>query len=457
MERGDLFRSSHWKYRGEGHSSLVLFHVDKPRVVLRLKKIDVVPGTVTSGKTREESMEYQRDFMQKVMRPLVGEPYVPVQQTVALPRGFIEKMSVDTEKERPRNRLVKGVKSGTDVALLMPDVCFLPESSLSSSFIKDERVVCQTQLEIEKTDLNRDGDVEETPIPTFCIEIKPKCGFLPPPYNSICKFCLFQRLKVKKGKWPYRSKYCPLDLFSGDVSRIKTALRCLLETPQNNLRIFHNGQCIFAEDKESSTPSQQLDDLKRVLRPYFPGENPIEGLITVLSQILTEPGSMDSSTSSPPVCEQSSHQFSVETPNQTIPCKLLAKLLGIQKYDDSGSPGTFPLYRKLRKECDAPPDDYIFWDLNDSPPRLRSSREDMEETAVSVLSQIERYLLAATAKDCSIMIAMRPQTNLRSLQKTVIFYDYSLAVVDLDLKGIWRVRKYFEEDQEILESFSNSV
>ena len=96
-------------------------------------------------------------------------------------------MSVDTEKERPResrvpkggpskiflgNRLVKGVKSGTDVALLMPDVCFLPESSLSSSFIKDERVVCQTQLEIEKTDLNRDGDVEETPIPTFCIEIK---------------------------------------------------------------------------------------------------------------------------------------------------------------------------------------------------------------------------------------------------------------------------------------------
>eukprot|EP00118_Oscarella_pearsei_P017476 m.173636 g.173636 ORF g.173636 m.173636 type:complete len:83 (+) comp39095_c0_seq54:8382-8630(+) len=79
------------------------------------------------------------------------------------------------------------------------------------------------------------------------------------------------------------------------------------------------------------------------------------------------------------------------------------------------------------------------------------------------MSEIERYLLAATAKDCSIMIAIRPQTSPCDVKadegdlKASVTYQYSVAVVDLDPKGIWRVKKYYEEDKEIVEAFTQSL
>ena len=44
-----------------------------------------------------------------------------------------------------------------------------------------------------------------------------------------------------KGQVAAASRYDPLDLFSGDQGRRQQALRCLLQCPQNNLRIFVEG------------------------------------------------------------------------------------------------------------------------------------------------------------------------------------------------------------------------
>eukprot|EP00210_Caulerpa_lentillifera_P002937 g2804.t1 len=77
--------------------------------------------------------------------------------------------------------------------------------------------------------------------PTLCLEIKPKCGFLPTchtihPENEIKKkatrFALQQYLKLKQKKINEMSKYCPLDLFSGDSGQMEAALKDLLQTPQ---------------------------------------------------------------------------------------------------------------------------------------------------------------------------------------------------------------------------------
>lgn len=59
-----------------------------------------------------------------------------------------------------------------------------------------------------------------------------------------------------------RSTYCPFDLFSGVETRMKSALKALLTSPQNNLKIFRDGVIVY--DQEST-----CSDLECVLTEWF--------------------------------------------------------------------------------------------------------------------------------------------------------------------------------------------
>jgi hypothetical protein len=84
--------------------------------------------------------------------------------------------------------------------------------------------------------------------------LQPKCGVLPiSPFiasqhradeqrhivakSVYCRFAMHQLTKLA-GQMPATvSQYCPLDLCSAEPTRVKTALRDLLQSPQNNIRV----------------------------------------------------------------------------------------------------------------------------------------------------------------------------------------------------------------------------
>jgi inositol-pentakisphosphate 2-kinase len=71
---------------------------------------------------------------------------------------------------------------------------------------------------------------------TLSFEIKPKQGWHSLKATcavDLCHRCLKQHAKLYRGEIDSISRYCPLDLFSGDMVRMKRALFDLFEAPCN--------------------------------------------------------------------------------------------------------------------------------------------------------------------------------------------------------------------------------
>ena len=64
---------------------------------------------------------------------------------------------------------------------------------------------------------------------------------------DLCHRCLKQYAKLYKGEIQSISRYCPLDLFSGDLMRMKNAIFDLFEKPHNRFKIFKNGRMLYTE------------------------------------------------------------------------------------------------------------------------------------------------------------------------------------------------------------------
>ena len=65
--------------------------------------------------------------------------------------------------------------------------------------------------------------------------------------EDLCHRCLKQYAKLYKGEIKSISRYCPLDLFSGDQMRMKKAIFDLFERPHNRFKVFKNGQLLYTE------------------------------------------------------------------------------------------------------------------------------------------------------------------------------------------------------------------
>ncbi|XP_049752076.1 inositol-pentakisphosphate 2-kinase isoform X3 [Elephas maximus indicus] len=328
----------------------------------------------------------------------------------------------------------------------------------------------------------------------------PKCGFIP--FSSdvtqelkrkVCRYCMHQHLKVATGKWKQISKYCPLDLYSGNKQRMHFALKSLLQEAQNNLKIFKNGELIYG-GKEARDSVADWSELAYHLKPFFFPSNGlasgphctravIRELVHVLTRVLLT--STDKSrlgtwravpnTQGPRACEASPFSRQLRCQGKTPPehsglpkgC-LLYKTLQVQMLDMLDIEGLYPLYSRVERylqdfpeqrktlQIDGPYNESFYQKL------LDLSTED-DGTLAYALTKVQQYRVAMTAKDCSIMITLSPCLQDESPgQRAVVPSSksrlaFSVSVLDLDLKPYESIPHQYTLDGKIVSYYLKAV
>ncbi|XP_074055393.1 inositol-pentakisphosphate 2-kinase isoform X2 [Macrotis lagotis] len=463
-------------------------------VVLRFLKF--LPNR---NKTSEETLHHLQnivDFGKNVMTEFFGENYVHHGEVVQLPLDFVKQLWLKIQAERPESRCDKDLDTLSGYAMCLPNL-----TRLHTSHFAEHR-------------------------PILCVEIKPKCGFIPfsrhvtqEMKHKVCRYCMHQHLKVATGKWKQISKYCPLDLFSGNKQRMHFALKSLLQEAQNNLKIFKNGELIYG-CRDPRDAAADWNELARHLKPFFyPANGLVAGphcaaaVIKELIQVLTlsllsgpgeprpgeprageprtgeprpgeprngepRPGEPRNGEPRPPArsrCEASpfgkepprTGKGPPEGPGLPRGC-LLYKTLQAQMLDLLDIEGLYPLYRRVQRHLEEFPEQRALLQL-DGPydsafyQRLRDLSTEDDGSLAYALTKVQQYRVAMTAKDCSIMIALSPcPQDECSDQRPVIpasraRFAFSVSVLDLDLKPYESIPHQHALDGKIVSYYLKSA
>lgn len=457
----DKMDENDWKYHGEGNKSLVVSHVQLSRV-LRLLKYPAEDSENPPQTVEQAFRQIQNivDFSSNIMSSLLGEKFVHSGEVVKLPLEFVRQLSIKVQHQRPAWRCDKVMDIYSGCALCLPNLTY--------------PVLYQP-----------------THTPPLCIEIKPKCGFLPSSKHvskdiktKVCRFCMHQLYKVASGKWKRRSLYCPLDLFSGSRQRMHFAIRQLIEEPQNNFKIFKGGQCIYSS-KEGSDDLLDMNSLLHHLRPYFlHGNNRVNGHVTskallsdfvqvLANALLSSKGgeggvTTDRRGEARSFCEAS--LFSRERSrhgSQSLPGdSVLSRILQAQMLDTHDIEGLYPLYRRVeqhlqdfpkertRLQMDGPYDEAFLEKIQKCPAEDDGSVE-------YAVAKVHQYRIAMTAKDCSIMVTLVPgseeEEDDESLRRLRDFpsprppaFSPLVSILDLDPKPLDSIPCQLCLDQRIV-------
>ncbi|XP_054472792.1 inositol-pentakisphosphate 2-kinase isoform X2 [Anoplopoma fimbria] len=464
----DKMDENEWKYHGEGNRSLVVSHVQLSRV-LRLLKYPAEDSENPPQTVEQAFRQIQNfvDFSSNVMSSLLGEKFIHSGEVVKLPLEFVRQLSIKVQHQRPVWRCDKVMDIYSGCALCLPNLTY--------------PVLHQP-----------------THTPPLCIEIKPKCGFLPSSKHvskdiktKVCRFCMHQHYKVTNGKWKRQSLYCPLDLFSGNRQRMHLAVRHLIEEPQNNFKFFKGGQCIYSS-KEVSDDSMDLNSLLHHLRPYFLyGNNRINSHMTsktvlndfiqVLVNALLSGGGgggdrevVTETREGRTFCEASLYNKErIRHGSQGLPSdSVLFRILQTQMLDTLDIEGLYPLYRRVEQHLQDFPKERTRLQL-EGPyneaflEKLQKCPTEDDGSVEYAAAKVHQYCVAMTAKDCSIMVTLVPgseeEEDDEGLSSQRRFRDflssrppplsYSVSILDLDPKPFEGIPCQLRLDQKIVSCY----
>ncbi|CAI4227050.1 unnamed protein product [Auanema sp. JU1783] len=383
-------------FRGEGRANLVISAKSRDsgtRIVWRFSKARK-SGLITL----KAKSELVNRYMENMITPFFSSNYLVAPRIVG--------MSVaDVHQIAKIPSLLSNIKieSFGELKQLPDELSLLPLSNVPKG--------CSTITALEMLDATRIPQQITSYIgPTITVEIKPKQGFFqihPGVRLPYCNNCILQIEKCGSDHFTQMYDFCPLDLFSGVHFRVCRSLRELFRNPHRNLRLFVNGNLLFSNEAPASDST-----IKTALFPHDNGN--IEDLVSALALILTGSPSVDS--------------FGLYKNS------VLDEILAGQQIDSIGIIRAHKLFKNLPQE-----DKNYFMEKA----RLPSLDDFLHKTDAKSL--IERYLLAATMKDCSVMVSVRlvpshmiqsstDYNNIVRLPNGLCF-SFSVKIVDLDPKS----------------------
>ncbi|XP_046462392.1 inositol-pentakisphosphate 2-kinase-like isoform X1 [Daphnia pulex] len=514
-----LKRPRHWVYRGEGNASIVLALPQEKKIV-KLAKIDYklrrmdsdnqfVAQEVNGGiRTIDETLE-RLFFSQKILGSLLGDGLVRPCQVCHVDLEEIEEVDHLIDVFRPAHRKHKRLAPVCHV-IVCPDCTLLPpamSTATEQQQLLSLPVTCNNNQAATATTVER----QSAEPPVFCVELKPKQGFLSQGHQH-CPFCLNQFLKRKHGKIQLLSQYCPLDLFSGSRLRMLKAIVALTRTPQNNLRIFQDGNLVFAEECQNN--------LLPVLQQWFQLDDtsdrtlPLKHFCTLVMEALTMEicdGPTDQSVQGVhcPALEESELEdwnalMREQRGDHSLPClppvvvttpecndswllgscntrlpsrSVLCRLLRVQSLGDVDFERLYDAYDALvgRFRDGSVPYETMRW----THPHTGTadwllSQEKTSDQTMDDVRLVQRYRISSTTRDCSIMIAFqrrldpsakRATSGAAAVEELPVVRDLSghvykchASVVDLDPKPVTCVEKHRRRNLAMNEAFwlSNS-
>lgn len=386
--------SKKWKYINEGNVHIVLCVIDT-NYVIRLIKED---GNMTKMDTIRNSV----DFVNLVMIPLLFGKRVYNEEIIQLPIEDVAELSEKLSNIRPKHRQVKSIFS--HFAIKAPNL-----TTISNN--------CEN----------------------YCLEIKPKEGFICRHFKRYqkCYYCLKQFLKLQEKQIDGISNYCPLDLFSGEKTRMKRALLNLIQNPQNNFKLFKDGSIIYSE-------KTKIDF--EMLITKLPIFRSINIFLDFIIDILLSDGT------SSIILNESDGEINLKTgkcyeDSNLKPNSFLNKLLTLQKLSE-----TFNL-DLINKNEDY---EYVSKLLNDMKElNMDLSKSDDREKFLGTINPKYLVLISAVAKDCSIMICFSPNSH-QSYSSVKIgdkSLSYKLSVTDLEPKSIKSLTKRKNTEKKLIQLY----
>jgi len=277
-----MIRYDDWTFLAEGGHHVVLrFHGSDPVYkghVLRIEKI--IPSV--TGKCDRTNIEGH--YVTNVMEPILSSSYINHPQLVTVDSAFVTQLNRHLKLDSTRIRS-EYVDVNCCTAYIFRDITTIPR-------------------------LSRVGnDTEEDDLPLInegrqlSVEIKIKCGFKSvSPFasrrikhstsryklNQFAKLYQYQKNKIGMkygGKFPGISQYDPADVCSRERHRVRHSLNCLLQNPQNNLKVCYHGKHIYGLHLCQVT---QLTEGCAQLFSHISStiKSPIDTLTLVISEIL---------------------------------------------------------------------------------------------------------------------------------------------------------------------------